>query len=454
MDILISMRRLCLLTALATGLVFGQSLARPVSGDVLDIVAQSRQRGTPSPWPGFQMGAIPVAIYDGESTFLCGHPTAVDGFRRLAGAPDIQVRAARHDALRANTAILLNGVWTGSFIATDLDARPADDWIRLIVHECFHAYQNGQDEPWPMANEVALLQYPFDDREALALRRMELRALREALAASNRDEQTRAVSSFVRARAARTDLVPAAAMQYERDLERYEGIAEYVGLAAVGGPPQPPPPGGFPAEQLRWRCYFTGPAMAQLLDQLDPPWKETFNPRDGRALDLLLAELCPGPEPGQAMTIDPVLLAAAQREVDELVDARRRTKREYTATPGWTVSLIARDGEPIWPQGFDPLNLRSLGSGEVLHTRWLQAGNGDLDLELLDHAGLTVGTGENPMFDGISRIVVAGLPGRPDVERHAGTVRIVAGELLTLACRGTLTIDPKAELITIRLAGD
>ena len=45
--------------------------------------------------------------------------------------------------------------------------------------------------------------------------------------------------------------------------------------------------------------------------------------------------------------------------------------------------MVAVGGEPLWPRGFDPLNLQVLADGSLLHTRFLQFGNRTVRGEVL-----------------------------------------------------------------------
>ncbi|HYE58058.1 MAG TPA: hypothetical protein VD948_06115, partial [Rhodothermales bacterium] len=74
------------------------------------------------------------------------------------------------------------------------------------------------------------------------------------------------------------------------------------------------------------------------------------------------------------------------------------------------------------PQNFDPYNLVRSGA-RVLHTRTVTVGNDAGALTVFDRTALTEGTGAHPLFNGIGRVVVAGLT-RPVVTRD-GTAVVV-----------------------------
>jgi hypothetical protein len=123
--------------------------------------------------------------------------------------------------------------------------------------------------------------------------------------------------------------------------------------------------------------------------------------------------------------------ARARELVGGLVERRRESRRAFLERSGETLTLVAGE-EPLWPQGFDPLNVSNLEAGEVLHTRWLKVGNGAGTLEVLDHEALTRPAGAHPLFNGFREVVITGLEDAR-IEERDGTVAVraegIAGEL-------------------------
>jgi hypothetical protein len=78
-------------------------------------------------------------------------------------------------------------------------------------------------------------------------------------------------------------------------------------------------------------------------------------------------------------------------------------------------------------RGLTPANVRQLGSGEVLHTRWLRLGNAAGSVEVLGRQALTEAAGAHPLFTGVRTLTVAGLPEQPLVRTAAdGTMEVTA----------------------------
>jgi hypothetical protein len=63
--------------------------------DPLAVIAASDRMASQNLWPGFDPRTIPVAIFDGERTFLFRHPAPPSGFATLPGAPGVLVMKGR-----------------------------------------------------------------------------------------------------------------------------------------------------------------------------------------------------------------------------------------------------------------------------------------------------------------------------------------------------------------------
>jgi hypothetical protein len=107
------------------------------------------------------------------------------------------------------------------------------------------------------------------------------------------------------------------------------------------------------------------------------------------------------------------------------VTRREQDRTALLARPGWRV-VIDADAAPLFPQGFDPLNVSRVSATEVLHTRFLKLGNDRGTVELLGQAALTEGrAGQHPLFNGVRRVTIPGV--------SAMSVRDSAGVLLVQA---------------------
>ena len=394
-------------------------------------------------WPGFEPGTVPVEVFDGANTYLFHHPKPPEGFQPQEGAAGVFVFPGQHDTVRANTGTEVNGVSTATADISK-DQRPPDEVASLLIHETFHVFQGKAHPKWG-GNEMDLFTYPLDDADLLLERRLETLALLHALQAK-RDSDSRCWSEAALAyRQQRFAKLPAGAVGYERGTELKEGLAQYVEYLSIHKAAALAPE-DFPAGIVRQRGYATGQALALLLDRLGGEWKTHLD--SGSSLDELLRARI-GLAGKQCAIPRKDVAAHSQRahsEVEQLVAGRAERKQEFLAAPGWRIELLAGK-EPLWPQGFDPWNVSMLSPNEVLHSRWLKLGNGSGAIEVLNHASLTQGAGAHPIFNGVRRLTVTGLP-EPKVTEAGGKVTVEAAGV-----KGTLagTLERSDHAILIRL---
>lgn len=165
------------------------------------------------------------------------------------------------------------------------DQMAAHQLAAFAVHEAFQVYQGQHPSPAWNADGLSALTYPVGDEQVLLTRAMETMALGRALRAEN-DEQGWAAQALGW-RQQRFAQLSAAHQEYERALERVEGLAHHVELRFLDRQPRLEQP-DVPAEQIRHRTYTVGAAYAALLDRLSFDW-QTAVQGQGAALDVLLS---------------------------------------------------------------------------------------------------------------------------------------------------------------------
>jgi hypothetical protein len=89
-------------------------------------------------------------------------------------------------------------------------------------------------------------------------------------------------------------------------------------------------------------------------------------------------------------------------------------------------------------------------AAEVLHTRWIKLGNSSGSIEVLDRHCQTEGAGKHPLFEGVARATITGLPSKPRIEETDGAVEI-SEKGLTLTLRGA-RVTRDGQTVTITLA--
>jgi hypothetical protein len=402
-------------------------------------------------WPGYDPLEIPLAIFTGEQTFLFRHPKTPEGFARTNEA---LVMEGRHPAATSNSSAEIGSVATATLLADGPRAgRSANDQAAVALHEAFHVYQREHHPSWS-GNEGVLFLYPVEDVHLLQLRSAETEALRRALMNRGQDAAcwARAALAFREARFAAMDT---SFVTYERRSELNEGLATYVQLKAVGASRVEIPMGGFPAAAIRDRLYAVGPAWAFLLDRVQPNWQRTLEANDTLSLDRMLAQSLGSARPSSC-TFTPAETMRMEEEargrVAELRHTRAAHQRDFEERPGWRVTVRSPASQPLWPQGFDPLNVERIEAG-ILHSRFLKLGNDSGEMQAIDEGNtdmqaLTEAAGAHPLFNGIKRVTVAGLS-QPEVTTQGQDV-IVGAPGFTARFRNA-AVETKGTEVTVTL---
>lgn len=227
----------------------------------------------------------------------------------------------------ANTCLRLQGERVASLLLPLPKA--GKDLTRLLVHERWHCLQDDLGLPALEGDNAHL-----DTRSARTWLRLELRALRAALQASERNWHSAARAAIVfRAQRNPSGVLNADVLQQEARLEANEGLAEYTGQRLSD------PKGDLKGlldrmraadaadSHLRTFAYHTGPAYGMLLDRCDAGWTRRLGPGDD--LPSLLSACLQNHTAHIAPSSDPSVLGvryglpAVQRD-----EARRARLRE------------------------------------------------------------------------------------------------------------------------------
>jgi hypothetical protein len=352
------------------------------------------------------------------------HPQSLAGFRAIDSLPHTQMRDGRHPLMRANTSLDWDGVPTATLLLDTLRNPSPQAWARVAVHEAFHVFQREHYPTWG-GNAVHLFVYPMTDQLNLELRRVETLAFRTALLSSDLENIVCWTRAAIHARKERFGFIDSASAAYERGTEMLEGLADYVGARASGTAMTVPDPAYSP-EGVRTRSYAIGAAMAALLDRMNPAWKSSLAEDPNRQLDALLEAAAAQPDNRLCGLLPEQLQAiqeAARADIRDLEARRAASRREFVDAPGWSLRIEAGD-DPLFPRRFDPLNVLKVTVSEVLHARHIDLGNEAGSIEVLDRPALTLGNQGHPLFAGILRLTVTGLPTAPAIRDSSGVVMI------------------------------
>jgi len=394
--------------------------------DAFALIALADRMAAKDLWPGFDPRTIPVAVFDGDRTLLFRHPAPPPGYAPLPKSSGVFVMERRADEVTANSSAIIGGVRTATLMppspGTSLRNRAG-----ILIHEKFHVFQREHHKAWS-ANEADLFTYPFSDTAQVTTQREELEALHRALIAG-RGKGACWARTAMDARARRLAMLSGGAAQYERMTELNEGLATYVEKRAVGVSDRNLlSETRFAPDMVRSRAYQSGVAIARLLDRYSPSWRATLESNDSTALDVLLTNaLSPAPRVscGFSDAERGRFRGESSADVAALVTRRQEARREFIGKDGWSL-LIVSVASPLFPQGFDPLNVQVVTPGEVLHNRFVKLGNGAGSIQVLGRASLTEASGTHPLFSGVKQLTVTGLSSAPDVRVRGDTVTINA----------------------------
>lgn len=386
-------------------------------------------------WPGFDVLRVPLAIFDGASTWLVRHPSVPEPFGRT-NDPQVHHIDGRHPAVVANTATTIGEHLCATALLPNGIA-DADDVAKLLVHEAFHVWQRHEHPDWG-ASESAHLLYPRDDVDVIDAVMTEAEALAVALHAGNDDEAAAWLATAMSARERRASLLSEASIQFDRDLERLEGLAHYVELLAQRAitdertlPVRPD------LTNVRSRGYWSGAVKALLMDRFNSEWQQRVNDHADVTMDSLLHEVLAhrGAEP--ATIPDRVATQISERAVAAAEEARAHVdgKREaYMARPGWRIE-VRGESEPLRITSFDPMNIEVLADGDLLHTRMVSIEGPGAHVSVFGGQALTQAAGADPLADGIAKVIITGVQRLPEQD-YRGDVRVLSGMGLTIRVAG------------------
>jgi hypothetical protein len=326
-------------------------------------------------WAGFAPLEIPILLWDGKRSYVFFHPNPPEPFEPEW---DWFVADGRAEAIVGNSTGTLEVLPAATVMAQNLDAQAA---AYVALHEAFHVHQQMYYPRWG-ANELDFLTYPILDPDALALRRLETRLLAKALETWDLGW----VKAAFKARSSRFMRLEERHQKLEREWERIEGSALFVEARASGQPLELPAE-DFPPDAVRLRAYSIGRAWLELLVRFAP---QTIPQLGSEYMDVLLKPIAKtAKERPITFSVLEFERERAKLDTENLELERQKMRRDFFEARGFLIEI--RSAKPLEPRGFDPMNLKPLESGEVLHQRFLRLGNAQGSFEVMGVPILTFG---------------------------------------------------------------
>ena len=295
-------------------------------------------------WPGWDARKTPILIYvPGKQDVLVNHPKPPAGFKPYTGPIHtslgpiwVKYGPTIFDRDGQNTSYDVNG--TQTLVVADgpeSRAQMTDPYhsMTIFAHEAFHVYQ------WKMAhnkggNELALAKYPSLSVTNNVYFALESDYLTAALRAKTKEEARKEGIRWLMARRFRRSQLSPDSTAYEDGTEFNEGLAKYVEYKILecftGRKPSAEMEkvpgfkgykdlseqrdsliqamGGFMsgtrivnndlygASSIRFRLYYSGMAIAALLDRLGADWKRPMLTTDVSLTTLATNALKPDQE--------------------------------------------------------------------------------------------------------------------------------------------------------------
>jgi len=284
----------------------------------------------------------------------------------------------------------------------------------IIIHEQFHVFQRTHHPHWRQ-NDGVLLRYPDETAEALLQRRMEKEAFKKAVVSDGQKEMAGWAKLALQYREERLGRLASQFILYEKELQRTEGLSDYIERVARGLDPLNASniTKGIAPAGVRDLGYVEGRWIAMILDELRPDWKSIVEKDDSLYLEDILKTV--------VNELPYTKKAFGRREIDtirstsdhDFVNWQIRKKEEidkYSDEPGYRIEVNS-SANPFTIRIFEPLEMEILDDGGVYHRLVFSAGNESGSLRIMDHPCLT-------WFDNslrVTRLLINGLKQAPEI---------------------------------------
>jgi hypothetical protein len=417
------MRIIAVLTLIVSASVAeAQQVAiKPVT-DLMEVMREHAGIAETNLWPGFNVQKIPVAVYDSVNTWLFFADQPPEGFSQADQDTGVYVFKGQYPLVWGNSVVRFGETWTATSVLSNYSRRTNErytpkDLAGIIVHEQFHVFQRTKHPDWRQ-NDGILLFYPEETKEALFLRRIEKEAFKRAVLAPDKKEVTGWALTALDYRKERLDMVPEPFGNYEKDLQRTEGLSDYIERIARGVDPLNASnmTNGIAPAGVRDLGYWEGRWIAMILDRLSPDWKMYLEGNDNLFLEEILKSAMMD-SPFSKQTFSESEISQLRLDSEKVFDEWQLKKAEeiesYKNLPGYNIE-ISSISSPLNIRIFEPLEIEILDDRAVFHRLIFSAVNQKGTIKVLNHPCIT-------FFDESFRLVkicIYGLPDAPEVNQE------------------------------------
>ena len=403
---------------------------RPVADAVKVTEIVSAQNNHPL-WPNFRPTEIPVLVFDSVDTWLFFSKDPPEGFTAMEQHPGVFLYKGQHPLVRGNSIVRLGDRWTATSVFSSHARRTGEqyttrDLAGIIIHEQFHVFLREKHPRWRQ-NDGVLLLYPAETPEALLLRRSEKEAFRRAVVSVNPKEITGWVREAMKYREQRFALAAPVFATYEKELQRTEGLSDYIERVARGLDPLNASniTNGIAPAGVRDLGYVEGRWIAMILDKLDPGWKPVLEANDSLYLENILKkvtnDLPDGSEQFTARELDQ-LRSEANTDFIRWQEKKQQEMKQFNEQPDFRIEIDA-SSKPLAIRIFEPLEIEIMDDRSVYHRLIFSAGNDAGSLRIMNHPCITG-------FDNslrVTRVLIHGLEKEPEINEPGKTVKVRQG---------------------------
>ncbi len=435
---------IALLPALPAAAYCQSAGGKPIA-DVFEVMSKVDDLASLPLWPGFDPRTVPTAVFDGANTYLFRHPAPQQGFEPVEKRSGVYRFAGKHPQVFGNARTKIGNVMTATSILSPQSKRSGEtytlqDLAGIIIHEQFHVFQAEKHPNW-RPNDAYLLVYPLETLESLSLRMTEKEAFRRAVDAKSSAVAAGWAKEGLKYRKQRLAPLGAQLAGYEMELQRFEGISEYIEMLARGRDPQAllALTSGIAPSGVRDLGYVEGRLISVLLDRFDKTWKDQLESGRAQYPEELLASAVSGIETSVGFDGDDLkrIRSDAGNALAKWNEEKKQLMSSFSSAPGVAIEIVA-ESTPLNVRMFEPLAMENLGGGEIFHKVFFSAGNDKGTVRVRDNPCISYMDSTYRL----TRVTITGLEGDPAVDTAAGTLKYDANDV---------TIDFKGCKVT---AGD
>jgi len=379
-------------------------------------------------WPGFYPGEIPTAVFDGVDTYLFKHPSPPEGFVPIAEKEDVFIFRGQYNQVRGNSRVQINETWTATSVLQTHSRLTGEkyslqDLAGIIIHEQFHVFQRLNHPDW-RPNDGYLFNYPLDNPDMLAWRRLEVEAFRRAITAQDDKETSGWLKEVLKWREKRYSLMDDPLVNYEGELQRFEGLADYIEKKARGSDlTQIAVDPGFAPAAIRHLGYLLGRWSAVILDRLEPDWKTRMESGEVQYLHELLGKIAYRSD-GKFQFSNKeqeLYFKKAKNDVENRISTVEKLQKEFYSLPGYQIQITASE-EPLRLLMFFADRTETLSEKELLHYSLVMLRNEKGSVTVRNLMSIT----ENNGSSGVLKFKISGIKEKPVIEKNDDTIKVTA----------------------------